>query len=164
MSTRDAVVPALTAVGAALGALLALQLVDLGIWWTLAVVAVGVALGVVVALGPLTADRRATARPRNAVPARAAPVTRPATSDRTWWTETPARRATDRTGPEPTRNGYAVDRAVVAQCPRCGDFRLDVNQDADAYAFHCRNPNCGHRWEWHAGAPWPTTVVRRNLT
>ncbi|MFD0201951.1 MULTISPECIES: hypothetical protein [Saccharothrix] len=162
MSTRDTVVPALTAVGAALGALIGLQLVDLGPWRSSGVVAVGVVLGVLVALGPLTVDRRATTRPRNTVPVR--PATQAASPNRTWWTETPARQATVPTGPEHARDGREVDRAVVAQCPRCGDFRLDVTQDADAYAFRCRNPRCGHRWEWHAGAPWPTTVVRRNLT
>ncbi|WP_158845927.1 hypothetical protein [Saccharothrix deserti] len=88
-------------------------------------------------------------------------------NNRPWWTETPGRPAAVRTEQPAAATpltSYDANRAVVAQCPHCGDFRLDVEQHGDAYAFHCRNPNCGHRWEWSAGAPWPTTVVRRNLT
>ncbi|MFE9750488.1 hypothetical protein ACFYOT_36760 [Saccharothrix saharensis] len=179
MTTRNAMVPALTAVCAALGGLVGLQLLDLGFWRAVTVVFVGGFFGVVVALGLLTVDRlpaphrmpvaqREPVRtaPPEPVGARAEPE--PAAANRTWWSETPARTATGpppaSADPRPSRDGYDVDNSVVAQCPRCGDFRLDLEQDADTYAFHCRNPKCGHRWEWRAGAPWPTTVVRRNLT
>ncbi|MFJ6673908.1 hypothetical protein ACIQMJ_22595 [Actinosynnema sp. NPDC091369] len=170
MTARTPVVPALTAVCAALGALVGLRLLDLGFWRAVAVVLVGAVFGVGVALGLLTVDRRPTphrvpAPQREPVRAHAEPEPEPEpAANRTWWTETPARPTTASAERGPSRDGYDVDNAVVAQCPRCGDFRLDLEQDADTYAFHCRNPRCGHRWEWRAGAPWPTTVVRRNLT
>lgn len=167
MSTRNAIVLVLTAVCAALGGLLGLQFVELGAWGSMGVVTVGVIFGVVVALGALTADprpvRRIVAPAAEPVFSEAAATPEPAAGSRTWWTETPAPPTAADPRPAPTQ-GYDVGRAVVAQCPRCGDFRLDLAQDADAYAFHCRNPKCGHRWEWRAGTPWPTTVIRRNLT
>ncbi|MEU4447675.1 hypothetical protein AB0K14_35765 [Actinosynnema sp. NPDC050801] len=102
-----------------------------------------------------------TTTPNPAAP-QAAPPT-PATG-RTWWTEArPTTVPADRRDMVPPA-AHEVDRAVVAQCPRCGDFRLDLTEDGDTYAFRCRNPDCGNRWEWRADAPWPTTVVRRNLT
>ncbi|TQM78389.1 hypothetical protein FHX81_0655 [Saccharothrix saharensis] len=179
MTTGNAVVTALTALCAALGGLVGLHLLDLDFKRAVTVVVVGGLFGVVVALGLLTVDRRPTphrvpaaqrepapAAPREPVRALAEPE--PAAANRTWWSETPARPATApppaSAEPRPSRDGYDVDSAVVAQCPRCGDFRLDLEQGADTYAFRCRNPRCGHRWEWRAGAPWPTTVVRRNLT
>jgi hypothetical protein len=175
MTTRNAIVLALTAVCAAVGGLIGLQLWDLDFWRSVAVVVVGVLLGVLLAFGVLTTDRRPVTRThhetvaeREPVFARAASSPEPETTpaNRTWWTEAPEPPATTTaTRPhEPPRQGYDVDRAVVAQCPRCGDFRLDLKQDGDSCAFHCRNPNCGHRWKWRAGTPWPTTVVRRNLT
>jgi hypothetical protein len=170
MSTRNAIVLVLTAVCAALGGLLGLRLVELGAWRSMGVVTVGVIFGVVVALGVLTAERQPVRRtvlpaPARPVFAEAVPTPEPAAGNRTWWTETPTPATAAPADPQPPPGqGYDVGRAVVAQCPRCGDFRLDLAQDADSYAFHCRNPNCGHRWEWRAGAPWPTTVVRRNLT
>lgn len=181
MSTRNAIVLGVTAVCAALGAWIGL------LFWTLdplpwvAVVGIGAVLGVVVAFG-LTVDRRRVTRTvapasvqREPVSARVspapvlaptpAPEPTPQPANRTWWRETPAATGPSApSAPRPAQEGYDVDRAVVAQCPRCGDFRLDLKQDGDACAFHCRNPNCGHRWEWRAGTPWPTTVVRRNLT
>jgi hypothetical protein len=50
----------------------------------------------------------------------------------------------------------AVTRVV--QCPRCGDFGVDVRQRAPGFAFACTR--CGHPWRWEPGAAWPTTVVR----
>lgn len=177
MTTRNAIVLALTAVCAAAGGLIGLRTWDLDLWRSVTVVVVGALLGVLLAFGVLTTDRRPVTRTHHPTPAVAErepvfaqaasssePETKPA--NRTWWAEAPAPPATTTaTRPqEPPRQGYDVDRAVVAQCPRCGDFRLDLKQDGESCAFHCRNPNCGHRWEWRAGTPWPTTVVRRNLT
>lgn len=178
MATRNPIVLVLTAVCAAAGALTGLQVWDLGFWRSTAVVVVGALLGVLLAFGLLTTDRRVITPNHHPppVPAEREPAFTHATpssgsqsqpeakSVRTWWTETPAAPATAPTRPHEPGQGYDVARAVVAQCPRCGDFRLDLEQDGDACAFHCRNPNCGHRWEWRAGTPWPTTVVRRNLT
>lgn len=168
MTTRNAIVLVLTAVCATAGALIGLQSWDLDLWRSVTVVVVGALLGVALAFGLLTTDHREVTRIHRVAPGAAereplpARPTEPGTKpDRTWWTETPTPPSTPR---HETPKGYDVDRAVVAQCPRCGDFRLDLKQDGDSCAFHCRNPNCGHRWEWRAGAPWPTTVIRRNLT
>ena len=49
----------------------------------------------------------------------------------------------------------------VVQCPRCGDFRVDVHQQAPGFAFTCKR--CDHRWRWQPGSTWPTTVVRPRL-
>ncbi|MCE6997165.1 hypothetical protein LZG04_20505 [Saccharothrix sp. S26] len=174
MTTRNANILLVTALGGVVGGLLGCQFLDLGFWRSVGVVAGGTVFGVAVALGLLTADRRPVTRPRRTVPvapdrepvfARAAEP-EPAAANRTWWTEAPARPASGPADPAPTPpdDGHDVGRAVIAQCPRCGDFRLDLQQRADAYAFHCRNPRCGHRWEWRAGTPWPMTVIRRNLT
>lgn len=67
----------------------------------------------------------------------------------------------------PTGNSSLLNSDVasdlIAQCPRCGEFRLDVNEVARAYAFQCRNGPCGNTWSWTPGTSWPPVVVRRNL-
>lgn len=76
----------------------------------------------------------------------------------------------DRRGPSPIRrtpapplSGYDAASALIAQCPRCGEFRLDVSTVSPGYAFRCV-AGCGNRWEWTPGTPWPPVVVRRNLS
>jgi hypothetical protein len=56
--------------------------------------------------------------------------------------------------------GEAAETAVtrVVQCPRCGDFGVDVRQRAPGFSFACSR--CGHQWRWEPGSAWPTTVVR----
>lgn len=159
-------------VGCALaGAVIGVLPWGVDLWRSLFVVAAGAVFGTVLALGVLTTGRRPRLRPaptpppqpvRVPAPTPAAVEARPA-GDRNWWTEArPTATPIVHNGQADTED-YEVDRAVVAQCPRCGDFHLDVARHGDGYAFHCRNPNCGHRWEWRPDAPWPTTVVRRNL-
>lgn len=175
---------ALTVVSGVAGGLLAAQVWDLDLWRLLVVLAVGTSLGVSVAWAtterarqPVPRVGREPLRPpqaeRRPVSDQAVPMPKPepqpqpsASGGRTWWNETPARAPDTRVeaGTAASPPDYDPDRAVVAQCPRCADFQLDVQRDGDAYAFHCRNPNCGHRWTWRAGSAWPTTVVRRNLT
>jgi hypothetical protein len=46
----------------------------------------------------------------------------------------------------------------VVQCPRCGDFDIDLRAERASFAFACRA--CRHTWTWAVGRPWPTTVVR----
>ncbi len=53
--------------------------------------------------------------------------------------------------------GAAAVRRIV-QCPRCGDFGIVLRREAELFAFACRR--CAHTWQWGAGLPWPTTVVR----
>src|SRR4051812_41670035 len=51
--------------------------------------------------------------------------------------------------------------AHVVQCPRCGDFAVDLVQEQAEFRFDCRR--CRHKWRWQPGSPWPATVVRPRL-
>jgi hypothetical protein len=89
---------------------------------------------------------------------------------RQWWADMPSAAPSNRgepsalhRNPAPPQSSYDPESALIAQCPRCGEFRLDVDQVAPAYAFRCRNGNCGNTWNWTPGTPWPPVVVRRNL-
>jgi hypothetical protein len=91
----------------------------------------------------------------------------PGSGSRDWWTKSgPAvPPANDHRQPAPELASYvASGAAFVAQCPHCGDFRIDVRRSEPAHSFRCRNPNCGAQWQWTPGTPWPPVVVRRNLT
>ncbi len=84
-----------------------------------------------------------------------------------WWTKSaPAAAAADRNSRAvPALSSYVADgAALVAQCPNCGDFHIDVRRAGPAYVFRCRNPRCGEEWRWTPGTAWPPVVVRRNLT
>lgn len=90
---------------------------------------------------------------------------------RDWWNKSaPAAAASSGAAnqnnqPAPALASYVSDgTALVAQCPNCGDFRIDVRRADPAYAFRCRNPRCGEEWRWTPGTAWPSVVVRRNLT
>ncbi|MGH3880694.1 MAG: hypothetical protein ACRDSK_27025 [Actinophytocola sp.] len=87
---------------------------------------------------------------------------------RDWWNRSaPAAGGTadNDTRPAPNLSSYVAEgSALVAQCPNCGDFRIDVRRADPAYAFRCRNPRCGEEWRWTPGTAWPSVVVRRNLT
>ncbi|MGM1058689.1 hypothetical protein [Saccharothrix sp. Mg75] len=210
---RRTTVLLLTAACAVAGGLLGSHQWQLGFWRLTAVLVVGSALGVAVAIGLLTTDpvRQVPVPPRPAVPPGSGPpgAERPggerpgserpgsgpsgagpgvapppagpprnasvpaprqesarqgsARGGREWWTESPP---ADPGGGEPAAAPpprHEVTRAVVAQCPHCGGFQLDVRQDGDTYEFDCRDPRCRYRWSWRAGDAWPTTVVRRNL-
>jgi hypothetical protein len=81
-----------------------------------------------------------------------------------WWNKS-APAAGKSNGPAPDLPSHVADgTALVAQCPHCGDFRIDVHRADPGYAFRCRNPRCGEEWRWTPGTPWPSVVVRRNLT
>jgi hypothetical protein len=61
------------------------------------------------------------------------------------------------------RDGTRVPVAAAAsaravQCPRCGDFGVDVARRAPGFAFRCRC--CDADWQWRPGAAWPVSVVR----
>jgi len=65
--------------------------------------------------------------------------------------------------PAPPLSSYDATSALIAQCPRCGEFRLDVSASPPGYAFRCV-AGCGNSWVWTPGTPWPPVVVRRNLS
>jgi len=96
-------------------------------------------------------------------------VVLPVESGGQWWaqggTPTNNTRTAQPAGPGPPLSTYvATGAALVAQCPNCGDFRLDVARGEPAYSFRCRNPRCRNEWHWTPGTDWPAVVVRRNLT
>ncbi|HEX6340705.1 hypothetical protein [Umezawaea sp.] len=151
-----------TAVAAGVGGLLGGRFWTLGRLSLLLVVAVGGAVGVLVAL-------RWTARgprPSPVVPQRAAEQPQaversgPAQAAPWWQRDSPPAPAVREA---PRRQEFDATRAHVAQCPRCGGFELDVHRADRGYAFRCRAPNCGTAWQWAVGAAWPAVVVRRNL-
>jgi hypothetical protein len=76
-----------------------------------------------------------------------------------WWGQaSPQHQARPEPGAPPPAPDLAsyVDSARIVQCPRCGEFRIDVAQAGSGYAFRCRVDD--HRWEWQAGTPWPATI------
>jgi hypothetical protein len=78
-----------------------------------------------------------------------------------WWSRTADNSALAPTSPDPvTRRPEPPADTQIAQCPRCGDFRLDVHRDGPTFGFRCTG-GCGHAWTWAVGTPWPPTVVRR---
>jgi hypothetical protein len=90
----------------------------------------------------------------------------PPSQAREWWNKgAPATAANENNRQAPALASYvASGAAIVAQCPNCGDFRIDVQRGDPAYSFRCRNPRCGEQWRWTPGTAWPSVVVRRNLT
>lgn len=60
-------------------------------------------------------------------------------------------------GEAPTPDGSPV----LVQCPRCGDFAVDVGRPGRGFTFAC--DACGYRWQWEPGSPWPDTLVRPHL-
>jgi hypothetical protein len=60
--------------------------------------------------------------------------------------------------PRPDLAAYGTGSArLVAQCPECSSFRLDVRQEAAGLLFGCRD--CRREWTWAPGRVWPTTVA-----
>jgi hypothetical protein len=87
----------------------------------------------------------------------------------TWWqaardgnrtrqSADPASTSPDSTSADPADTGVVTQ---VTQCPRCGDFAVDVRHQPPGFAFGCAA--CGHRWRWEPGSAWPAGVVRPSL-
>ena len=58
--------------------------------------------------------------------------------------------------PAPDLSTYLAS-TFIAQCPRCGAFRLDIRSASAAWDFRCEA--CGHTWTWQPGTPWPPVRV-----
>ncbi len=58
--------------------------------------------------------------------------------------------------PAPDLSTYLAS-TFIAQCPRCGAFRLDIQSASGAWDFRCEA--CGHAWTWQPGTPWPPVRV-----
>ncbi len=58
--------------------------------------------------------------------------------------------------PAPDLSTYLAS-TFIAQCPRCGAFRLDIRRAGDGWDFRCES--CGYTWTWQPGTPWPPVRV-----
>jgi cytoskeletal protein RodZ len=90
------------------------------------------------------------------------PLTPPGTAgaaDAPWWDSAqpaPAPSAGAKRVPAPDLSTYLAS-TFIAQCPRCGAFRLDIKRARSAWDFRCEV--CGHTWSWQPGTPWPPVRV-----
>jgi len=79
--------------------------------------------------------------------------------DTPWWDSaqgTPAPSAGARRAPAPDLSTYLAS-TFIAQCPRCGAFRLDIRRARSGWDFRCEA--CENTWTWQPGTPWPPVRV-----
>jgi len=126
-------------------------------------------------VAPVTAQRPVPADPdaadglnRGAAPAvnetvvQLLPLTPPGTAgpaDAPWWDSgqpAPAPSAGAKRAPAPDLSTY-LGSTFIAQCPRCGAFRLDIRRGRSTWDFRC--DVCEHTWSWQPGTPWPPVRV-----
>jgi hypothetical protein len=106
-------------------------------------------------------ERENTAGPDAVV--RVMPLSAETSADAGWWQKTGppvARHVGTEREPAAPLSRY-LDSAIVIQCPRCGSFRADAQQGAAEWSFGCQE--CGNRWAWRPGTPWPSVAVRPRL-
>ena len=90
------------------------------------------------------------------------PLTPPGSAgpaDAPWWDSAqgaPAPSAGAKRAPAPDLSTYLAS-SFIAQCPRCGAFRLDIRRARSAWDFRCEV--CSHTWSWQPGTPWPPIRV-----
>ena len=81
-------------------------------------------------------------------------------ADTPWWDPAPGAAPRPSAGvkrvPAPDLTTYLAS-TFIAQCPRCGAFRLDIRQAESAWDFRCEA--CGHTWAWQPGTAWPPVRV-----
>jgi hypothetical protein len=85
---------------------------------------------------------------------------RPGPPDAPWWDSAqgaPSPSPGARRAPAPDLSTYLA-ATFIAQCPRCGAFRLDIHRAADDWNFRCES--CDYTWTWQPGTPWPPVRVR----
>ena len=58
--------------------------------------------------------------------------------------------------PAPDLSTYLAS-TFIAQCPRCGAFRLDIRRARSGWDFRCEA--CENTWTWQPGTPWPPVRV-----
>jgi hypothetical protein len=58
--------------------------------------------------------------------------------------------------PAPDLSTYMA-ATFIAQCPRCGGFRLDIGRGRNAWDFRCES--CEYTWTWQPGTSWPPVRV-----
>ena len=79
--------------------------------------------------------------------------------DAPWWDsaqEAPPPSPGARRVPAPDLSTYLAS-TFIAQCPRCGAFRLDLRRAGPGWDFRCES--CEYIWTWQPGAPWPPVRV-----
>ena len=81
-------------------------------------------------------------------------------ADSSWWTAAqgapPPPSSDAQRRPAPDLSSY-LGSTLIAQCPRCGAFRLDFRRARSGWDFRCES--CGHAWTWQPGSPWPLVRV-----
>jgi hypothetical protein len=81
-------------------------------------------------------------------------------ADTPWWDPAPGAAPRPSAGakrvPAPDLTTYLAS-TFIAQCPRCGAFRLDIRQAKSAWDFRCEA--CEYTWAWHPGTAWPPVRV-----
>ncbi len=80
--------------------------------------------------------------------------------DAPWWDSAqggpPAPSPGAKRVPAPDLSTYLAS-TFIAQCPRCGAFRLDIRRARSGWDFHCEA--CEYTWTWQPGTPWPPVRV-----
>jgi hypothetical protein len=90
------------------------------------------------------------------------PLTPPGTAgpaDAPWWDSAhpaPTPSAGAKRAPAPDLSTYLAS-TFIAQCPRCGGFRLDIRRGRSGWNFRCEA--CENTWTWQPGTPWPPVRV-----
>jgi hypothetical protein len=85
---------------------------------------------------------------------------RPRPPDAPWWDAaqgTPSPSPGAKRAPAPDLSTYLA-ATFIAQCPRCGAFRLDIHRARNSWDFRCES--CGYTWTWQPGTPWPPVRVK----
>jgi len=80
-------------------------------------------------------------------------------ADAPWWDSAhpaPAPSAGAKRAPAPDLSTYLAS-TFIAQCPRCGAFRLDIRRARSGWDFRCEA--CENIWTWQPGTPWPPVRV-----
>jgi hypothetical protein len=126
---------------------------------------------------PVPEPSPSTSRPSPATPARTTPMPVPAelarNSQAGWWegsrrtpgaaAQGPARPADGSLSRPPAVAPHVPERAdfsraLIAQCPNCGSFRLDGKESKHDWGLSCLE--CDHMWAWRKGDPWPPVQIR----
>jgi len=81
-------------------------------------------------------------------------------ADKSWWDAArgapPPPSSAAQRAPAPDLSTYLAS-TFIAQCPRCGAFRLDFRRARSDWDFRCES--CEYIWTWQPGSPWPPVRV-----
>jgi len=84
----------------------------------------------------------------------------PGPPDAPWWDSAqgapPPPSSAAKRAPAPDLSTYLAS-TFIAQCPRCGAFRLDIRRGGNGWDFRCQS--CEYTWTWQPGTPWPPVRV-----